>query len=593
MRRAGQTLSACLPNIALENLVLRKAKVRTQARSLRKRAETMIGASPTEIARMPVEQVERLVHELQIHQIELNLQNEELRQSQAELAESRDRFNDLYDFAPVGYLTLDRDSAILQANLTAASMLGLPRTRLIGRRLTSFVTRNSQDTFYLHQQAVVESGNKQVCEVVLQRPDGATFPVQVETVCAEDPSVHTRHWRSAISDITVLKQAEDVLRQARDELEKHVEARTRQECAVAALSRAALGGRDIERLLHEAVTMVAQVLGLEFSKILELTPSGDEFVLRAGVGWPDGRIGLSRVPARGESQASYTLQTNEPVLVDDLSTETRFRAAALLRDHSVTSGMSVVIEGPGRPYGILSAHTAFKRSFNVDESRFLQSIADVLAEAITRKQLEEKIIAISDREQTRVAYDLHDELCQQLAGIEFRTAVLADKLAGSPKAREEAEMIGALLRDSMEHARGLSHGLAPVNVEPEGLMSALDLLARNCGQLYGVDCQFHCDRPVLIGARETATHLYRIAQEAINNAIKHGHAKRIVIDLRNQFSETLLTITNDGLPLPADWEHRGGMGLQIMHYRADMIGATLRITSDGKTTVVCALRSAG
>jgi signal transduction histidine kinase len=134
-----------------------------------------------------------------------------------------------------------------------------------------------------------------------------------------------------------------------------------------------------------------------------------------------------------------------------------------------------------------------------------------------------------------------------------------------------------------------------VNVEPDGLMSALGLLARNCGQLYDLDCQFHCDRPVLIGARETATHLYRIAQEATNNAVKHGHAKRIVIDLRHQSSKTLLTVTNDGLPLPGDRERRGGMGLQIMRYRADIIGATLRITStaDGKTAVVCALRSAG
>jgi two-component system, LuxR family, sensor kinase FixL len=155
--------------------------------------------------------------------------------------------------------------------------------------------------------------------------------------------------------------------------------------------------------------------------------------------------------------------------------------------------------------------------------------------------------------------------------------VLAGKLTGNPEAQQEAESIGGLLRDSMQDARILSRGLAPVDLEASGLMSALDQLATSCGQLYGVDCQFRYDRPVLIGSRETATHLYRIAQEAINNAIKHGHAKTIVIGLRHAGAETLLTVTNDGLPFPSDAERRGGVGLQIMRYRADMIGATLRV----------------
>jgi signal transduction histidine kinase len=156
----------------------------------------------------------------------------------------------------------------------------------------------------------------------------------------------------------------------------------------------------------------------------------------------------------------------------------------------------------------------------------------VLAEANMRRRLEEKLIEASNREQLRIGYDLHDGICQQLAGIEFRTVVLAGKFAGYQDAREEAQRISALLRESMHHARILSRGLAPVELEANGLMSALGQLATSCGQLYGVDCQFECGRPVLIGVQETATHLYRIAQGAVTNAIKHGHAKTITIALR-------------------------------------------------------------
>jgi PAS domain S-box-containing protein len=537
--------------------------------------------------------VKKLFHELQVHQIELKLQNEELRQSHVQLAESRDRFNDLYDYAPVGYVTLGQDSRILQANLTAASLLGIARAQLIGQTFTHFIAHAAQDNFFLQQKVAIEARTKQVSELLLRRKDGATVNVQFETLYAEDPVQGSGNWRSTITDIAALKQAEEALRKSHTELEKRVEtelkARTRQESAVAALSREALAGRDIGWLLREVVVVLGRVLEVEFSSVLELTPAGDELVLRAGVGWSKGCVGTRREPVREGSQASYTLCTDEPLLVEDLTIETRFRPAALWLDHSLVSEMSVVIHGRSQPYGILSVHSASKRKFDSHEAIFLQAIADVLAQATMRRQLEEKLLAVSSREQLRIGHDLHDGLCQQLAGIEFRTVVLAGKLAGNLDAREEVERIGAWLRDSMQHARILSRGLAPVDLEANGLMAALSQLATSCGQLYGVDCQFDCDQPVLIAAQEVATHLYRIAQEALTNAIKHGHAKTIIIGLRQTSGETLLTVTNDGSPLPPDSERRGGMGLQIMRYRADMIGATLHFesTRDGKTAVIC------
>src|SRR5262249_30762698 len=133
--------------------------------SLRERAEAAARRSPTDVARMTAARLQQLVHELQVHQIELEMQNEELRCSQEDLADSCDRYNDLYDFAPVGYLAMDKGDVVLEANLTLATMLGVERQKLVGGKFTRFVDRDSQDPFYLHHRAVLSIGQKQTCEL--------------------------------------------------------------------------------------------------------------------------------------------------------------------------------------------------------------------------------------------------------------------------------------------------------------------------------------------------------------------------------------------------------------------------------------------
>ena len=175
---------------------------------------------------MAREDVLRLVDELQVHQIELEMQNEELRQAQAELAQSRDRFNDLYDFAPVGYVTLDEDGTILEANLTAATMLGVERNKLLGHKFTRFVVPGAQDALYLHHRAALADDGKVACDLRLRRKDGTTFSARMETICVRDASTPSRHCRSALLDITERKAAEEALAASHEELEQRVLERT-------------------------------------------------------------------------------------------------------------------------------------------------------------------------------------------------------------------------------------------------------------------------------------------------------------------------------------------------------------------------------
>jgi PAS domain S-box-containing protein len=211
-----------------------------------------------------------------------------------------------------------------------------------------------------------------------------------------------------------------------------------------------------------------------------------------------------------------------------------------------------------------------------------------------RKRLEKEVLEVTDRERRSIGQGLHDGLCQHLAGIELMSQVLQQKLVKKSKpSAEQAAKIAQHVRDAIAQTRMLARGLSPVSIEANGLMSALHELAETVSTLFPVECRFECVEPILVRDNMVATHLYRIAQEAINNAIKHGKAESIIIRLRRNSAGAELQVTDDGAGFPKE-PRSNGMGLQIMKYRAGLIGASLAFTpANGKgTTVVCGFKNA-
>jgi PAS domain S-box-containing protein len=166
----------------------------------------------------------RLVHELQVHQIELEMQNDELRRAHVDLEESRDLYWTLYDRAPFGYLTLAHDGAIVEVNLTATKLLGVERSRLIGRPLSAFMNSADADRFYLYRRAEVAHGTRAACDLALCRPDGNTIEVRLES--APEAAGKNERWQTVIVDISDLRNAERELRESEArfrQLAEHVE----------------------------------------------------------------------------------------------------------------------------------------------------------------------------------------------------------------------------------------------------------------------------------------------------------------------------------------------------------------------------------
>ena len=211
-----------------------------------------------------------------------------------------------------------------------------------------------------------------------------------------------------------------------------------------------------------------------------------------------------------------------------------------------------------------------------------------------RDRLEKQILEISDQERERIGQDLHDGLCQLLSGIKFKTTLLEQKLqAKAADEASDARAIEGLLNGAIQQARNIARGLHPVDLEARGLMSALEELSRSVAEVYGIDCNCELREPVLVHEHLVAMHLYRIAQEAINNALRHGCATRIVIRLSGGAKPLCLSIVDNGLGIPPQPQRKIGMGLHLMNYRARAIGASMEIAPGprGGTMVTCRLNA--
>jgi len=208
------------------------------------------------------------------------------------------------------------------------------------------------------------------------------------------------------------------------------------------------------------------------------------------------------------------------------------------------------------------------------------------------QQLEREIIRISEREQQRIGQDLHDGLCQYLAAISCAASSLRNDLQkrSSTTEAEAAAEIAELLKQGVTQTRNLSRGLFPVQMDEAGLESALGELAMNASRLLNIECEFESPRHISIYDNMVATHLYRITQEALNNATRHGQATHVNIDLSEKDGVVALSIVDNGNGIPAPVGGKAdGMGLKIMDYRARLIGGQLEIgkAPGGGTKVTC------
>ncbi len=210
---------------------------------------------------------------------------------------------------------------------------------------------------------------------------------------------------------------------------------------------------------------------------------------------------------------------------------------------------------------------------------------------VERQRLEAEIVAITERVQSRIGQDLHDDLGQQLSALGMLASAIERDLRrdAHPKSDSIARLNG-MIKQAIDTTRGLAKGLYPIELEKGGFLIALEELARVTQAFSGVECIVRGKATFPLG-ETAAIHLYRIAQEAVNNALKHAAPRRIIIDCTTVTGVPTLTITNDGLPFKKPRSRRHGLGLHILEYRARLLGAEITISPgpDGGCKLTCSL----
>ncbi len=336
------------------------------------------------------------------------------------------------ELIPYGTWVSDPDGTVLHISASFLDLVGVTIEECRNSGWLECIQPEDSAKVLADWRRCIETGCRWNREIRIRGADGEYRTILSRGIPIRDESGEIALWAGINLDIT-----------RRRHVERLVAIRAAQQEAVAALGLSALSGVELPELMDAAVRAAAEHLDVGYAKVLRYLPDKDMFLLEAAVGFDGDQIGTRYVEGGTDSQAGYTILSCEPVVVEDLTTEMRFSGPALLRDEGITSGISVIIQGATGPYGVFGAHTRSHRTFTRDDINFVQAIANVLAQGIERKAVEEALIASEEkfREIAQRSFDMI-YTCYHEGGIAYISPAVTRILGYTPE-----ELIGRICRD--------------------------------------------------------------------------------------------------------------------------------------------------
>lgn len=514
--------------------------------SLRRRAEAHL-LPEREIEALSPEGVRALVHELDVHQAELELQNEELRNLTLELEATRDRFRDLFDFAPAGYLTLEGGGQILEANLKASELLGCERAKLLGQRVQAFIDPASQDRFHLHQQALFAGGPPRTCELRFVTEDGRGRDVLLESVRIDKAG---RQTRLSLVDISDRVAAEAALSDANEKLAGTVVVRTTE------LEES----RHLNAKIAEAAPLLLWIFDLGTRSTLYINAFARE-LLGAG--------------------STEAVEIEE--VVDPLDRDSLRRGIEQLDRGSKGDLVEVTfrIHAPGGASRWLwSRLAAFERNPGGQLTHVLGASLDVteLRAAEDRlRQLRQEAAITRERELRELAVMLHDSVGQLLPLANTKLA-LARRTCGE-EARAQLAEAERLISEAHTVATSLTYRLSPLALHEIGLAAGFKELVREMRRDYELRVLVEDEAPGfrLSDALEFA--VYRVVRELLVNAAKHSGAQQAFVRIGREGSELSVVVEDQGVGFVPDSAHHSGWGLESAREQLGYLGGRMHVRS--------------
>ncbi len=555
-----------------------------QHKKRRKAAPLRSGTSPD------VETPQRLLHELQVHQLELELQNAELQGARNRMEILLEKYTDLYDFAPVGYLTLTHDGTIEMINLTGSQLLGLDRSKLVGRPFGELLAADRRPEFHLFLQQALALPDKHSMDVELRRLGKSTRIVRIEAQHLPNRAA----CRAVLIDSTSRRQAENQVRVS--------EIRYRR------LFEAAHDGVLLldpsTRRITDANPFMTKLLGYSHEQLV-----GKELF----------EIGLFKDKAASRAMFLKLKLTHE-VRYEDLPLKTRrgrTQEVEVVANLYQENGHPVIqcnvrditerkqaeeakrrFEGVSASNRRLAQEIVHRRTIEAALRKSESQARGLLAQSRLMqnelRNLSRQILSAQEDERKRISRELHDVIAQTLTGINVRLTAL---LKEAPSDARNLERSIARTQKLVEHSVSVVHQFArelrPTVLDDLGLIPALHTFMKNLRQETGLRVSFSAYAGVEKVSTEKRVVLFRVAQEALNNVARHAHASRVDVMLQKHDEAVCMKIVDDGRGLPARRNLRTQkekrLGLLGMHERLEMVGGSVTVTSTpGHGTAVIA-----
>ncbi|HXX57865.1 MAG TPA: PAS domain S-box protein [Thermodesulfovibrionales bacterium] len=537
---------------------------------LRRRAETLVRKrhGDGKLERLSDESALCLIHELQTHQIELELQNEELRQAQYNLEEARTKYADLYDFAPVGYFTLDKNGFILETNLTGASMLGFERRKILGRPFIGYVKRGYvkrgyvkrgySDIFGDHIREVIKTGKPQTCELGLTRKDGTDFAAALESVLSAGQTI-----RTVMIDVRERMRTEDALRESEERF----------------------------RLIAESSTDVIFQVDRD-GRLVYCSPSAQLY------GFDSTRVGgmsFERFFEPGEFlKARETLQkvlSGERLSLLDFKMQ---RADGTPMDVEISvspvtkDGIIVGVQGVARDVTERrEMECALLAAKDELEARVQERTEELKRSEESLRNLTAHLEAVREEERAHIAREIHDELGQSLTALKMDVSWLGNKYKDHDTVFEKTKSMSDMIDETIMTVQKIISELRPSILDTLGTVAAIEWLAGEFHRRVGIPCKVSFSRGHIDLDKDRSTAVFRVFQEALTNVARHAKATRVEASVK-WGDDIILTVKDNGKGITKErLSDPESFGLIGMRERVKFFGGEIDIRgrADKGTTV--------